>query len=257
MSDAHSDETRSVTVEESLRRVVDGYGHHALTDPVALRSALRACGTELAPEDVEVLVTVAGSGTLDGLRSARTRGAGPEAALDRAVRETQTRTGMAPGRTRWACRGLATALGLLDDPPSAPDQPERALPDAASAQHRVSWEELTGAHGSGTRPISEPVHPPPSTRRPRRAWLLVAAASALLAAAVVAAIALAPGRPAPAPDRYAVDQVAQRYRALGANLLTGAVRCAAVAPDPGELERVDCSFGGSSVILVGYDTPSG
>lgn len=59
----------------------------------------------------------------------------------------------------------------------------------------------------------------------------------------------------PPPDRFAVDQVAQRYRALGLDLLAGARRCAPVAPEPGERERVDCNFGDWSMVLIDHDTP--
>jgi hypothetical protein len=58
--------------------------------------------------------------------------------------------------------------------------------------------------------------------------------------------------PAPQPDRYAVEQVAQRFRALGADLLDDALRCAPLEPSAAEPDRVTCDFGAWSVELVEY-----
>ena len=121
-------------------------------------------------------------------------------------------------------RGLGTVSSELDG----------AAPEVEGG-HRVEW----------GRPA------PPGRRR--GVWAVAAVAAVVVA--VVATVLVAGGAPArPAPDRDAPDQVAQRYRALGATLLSGAVRCAAVRPEPGESERLDCGFGAYSMILTSYDT---
>jgi hypothetical protein len=91
-------------------------------------------------------------------------------------------------------------------------------------------------------------------RRARTATVLIAAALAV--AAVAAGALLVPWHPADPqePDRYAVEQVAKRYRALGAGLLSGALRCAPLAPTPGDQEVAQCTFGAWSVALTAYDT---
>ncbi|WP_214406050.1 hypothetical protein, partial [Pseudonocardia lacus] len=57
---------------------------------------------------------------------------------------------------------------------------------------------------------------------------------------------------------FAVDQVAQRYRALGADLLLGARRCVALAPTPGQTEHLACDVetgaGALTLELVSFDT---
>ncbi|WP_127498246.1 hypothetical protein [Actinoplanes solisilvae] len=58
--------------------------------------------------------------------------------------------------------------------------------------------------------------------------------------------------PAPVVDRFALSQVAQRYRELGAALLTGARRCVPLAPQVGEVERVRCDFADRTLDLVQY-----
>jgi hypothetical protein len=91
---------------------------------------------------------------------------------------------------------------------------------------------------------------------PRRSRALVGAAVvvAVVVAALLSGIALATRSPPPAPeaDRYAVEQVAQRFRALGAGLLDGALRCSPLDRAPAEPDHVTCDFGAWSVDLVEY-----
>lgn len=95
----------------------------------------------------------------------------------------------------------------------------------------------------------------PGRSGPRRDIPVVAIAVAAIAFAVVATIVAVRSGPEPGvPDRYALDQVGLRYRALGAGLLDGALRCAPIAAQPGRTETVDCAFGAWSVVLVSYDS---
>jgi hypothetical protein len=91
----------------------------------------------------------------------------------------------------------------------------------------------------------------------RRRAVLVGVALLLLGAAGAVAWLVRPVDP-PAVDAFAVDQVAQRYRALGADLLAGAERCAPLAPQPGQTEHVGCTIatgrGPLGLELTTYDT---
>lgn len=241
-----------------LRCVVSSYGPHALADPVALRSALRTCGTELAPPDIEVVVAVAGSGAVEELRAARQRASSAAAALEVAAETALDVAGVPVEQARWALGGLGAALGLLDPPPGSPREPDHptvdGLPSArAAGQHQISWDGEVGATAIGP---AAPLRPLIIGRHRARTRTLVAVALVVGVAVLTAALLVAGPTEHAAPDRHAVEQVAGRYRALGAGLLAGAVRCAPLRPEPGELERIDCSFGSYSMVLVGYDTPS-
>jgi hypothetical protein len=83
---------------------------------------------------------------------------------------------------------------------------------------------------------------------------------ATAAAAAIGVVALdRDGAPEPAPvaDRFAVSQVEQRYRELGAALLDGARGCAPLAPEVGEVERVRCDFADRTLDLVQYGSAAG
>ncbi|QFU89837.1 hypothetical protein [Amycolatopsis sp. YIM 10] len=173
-----------------LAEVARRFGRHALTDPVALRSALNQSGSAFTADEIDALVAAAAD----------------------------------PGRT---------------GPP--------LNPTVAEKENRLTW--------------SGPRQRPPTRKLPsrgRRAWP-IAGAVILVVAAVAAGVVVffrnQDEPPAPAPDRYALDQVAGRYRALGARLLDGAVRCAQQPAKPGELERVGCDAGLHSLTLVTYDVP--
>jgi hypothetical protein len=103
--------------------------------------------------------------------------------------------------------------------------------------------------------VPDPAGPHPTTARGRRRTLrvaLLAGALALVAGLVVVAPRLGPA-PTPAPaDRYAVDEVSQRYRALGATLLADVLGCAPRDPQPGQAEAVSCSFGTWTLLLVSH-----
>ncbi len=180
-----------------LAEVARRFGRHALTDPVALRSALTQSGNSFSPAEIDALVAaLETSGTLD-------------AALPR------------------------------DPEPTGPPL------NPTLAENRLTWE---GRQNGPTRQM-------PS--RGRRWWLVGGAV--LLVAAVAAGVVLFlqgdKETAAPPPDRYALDQVAGRYRALGARLLDGAVRCAQQPAKPGETERVGCDAGLYALTLVTYDVP--
>lgn len=132
------------------------------------------------------------------------------------------------------------------------------------AQAVLSWDDGTG--------VSDPVTPqPPVTpsgpadrrtvgnrlvaalRDGRTAVVALGLAGAT--AAAIGVIALnrdGPREPAPVLDRFALSQVAQRYRELGAALLAGARRCVPLAPRVGEVERVRCDFTDRALDLVQY-----
>ncbi|MEV6906900.1 hypothetical protein [Amycolatopsis sp. NPDC051071] len=169
-----------------LAEVVRRFGRHALTDPVALRSALEQSGNTFSPAEIDALV--------------------------------------------------AKAAG--DPEPTGPPL------NSTLAENRLTWS------GGGNRPTRQ------LPSRGRRNWLVGGAV--LLVAAVTAGVMFSlPDKEdiAPPPDRYALDQVAGRYRALGARLLDGAVRCAQQPAKPGETERVGCDAGLYALTLVTYDVP--
>lgn len=223
-----------------LRRVVADYGRNVLGDPVALRSALRTTAPDADPADIEQLVVVAASGVLEVLRAARRDGADRADALAAALDAAPT------GTRATTVLAFADALHALPDPtadpvPTAPPRPRpRPTP-------RVSWDDDE----------PDPVRPlDPPARRRRRAWPVGVGAGIVVVLVAVLAVVFNQERAAPPPDRYAVDQVAQRYRALGAALLDGALGCAPIAPEPGLTERVSCSFGTWSLQLSSYDSAS-
>ncbi len=170
-----------------LAEVVRRFGRHALTDPVALRSALEQAGNAFSPAEIDALV--------------------------------------------------AKAAG--DPEPTGPPL------NPTLAENRLAW------GGAGHRPTRR------LPSRGRRKWFVGGAV--LLVAAVAAGVVIfvqdKEETPSPPPDRYALDQVAGRYRALGARLLDGAVRCAQQPAKPGETERVGCDAGLYALTLVTYDVP--
>jgi hypothetical protein len=234
------------TADGALRRVVQAYGRLALDDPVALRAALRACAPELPEAEVELLVAVGGSGAWEPARRATAAGTDPARAVADAMDAVQGSTALAPADAERACRAFAAALASSGSEPPGAETP---------AGHRIDWgseapPSLAAALPGGPLPGSPPATPP------RRGLLLPVAGVAVVMVAALAILLVVIGRddPQPVPDRYAVDQVALRYRALGATLLDGALRCAPLPPAPGELEKVDCSYGGWSVVLTWYDS---
>lgn len=190
-------------LDPHLAEVARRFGRHALTDPVALRSALRQSGNAFSPAEIDALVTAAS----DPDRQSRT-----EVPL--------------------------SEVPLSDPEPTGPPL------NPTLAENRLTW----------GGPQNRPTRQLPS--KSRRGW--IAAGAVLAVAAVTAGVMIflpdkeeAP----PPPDRYALDQVAGRYRALGARLLDGAVRCAQQPAKPGEVERVGCDAGLYALTLVTYDVP--
>lgn len=169
-----------------LAEVARRFGRHALTDPVALRSALEQSGNAFSPAEIDALV----------------------------------------------------AAPRDPDPTGPPLNP-------TLAENRLTW----------GGPQNRPTRQLPS--RGRKKWFIGGAV--LLVAAIATGVVLfvqdKEEPAAPPPDRYALDQVAGRYRALGARLLDGAVRCAQQPAKPGETERVGCDAGLYALTLVTYDVP--
>lgn len=138
----------------------------------------------------------------------------------------------------------------------------------APARAVLSWDDGTGELGPVTpMPPVTPVPPvpqlAPADRRTAggrlrgRRTAVVALGLAGATAATVAVVALnrdGEQEPAPAADRFAVSQVSQRYRELGAALLDGARRCVPLAPQVGEVERVRCDVADRTLDLVQYDS---
>ncbi|WP_214408152.1 hypothetical protein [Pseudonocardia lacus] len=93
-------------------------------------------------------------------------------------------------------------------------------------------------------------------RAPERRRIVGIALFAGVLALVACLVAVLPRfatAPTPPPvDPYAVDEVAQRYRALGATLLAGVLTCAPHVPQPGQAEAVGCSFGAWTLLLVSH-----
>ncbi|WP_409495856.1 hypothetical protein [Amycolatopsis sp. cmx-11-12] len=180
-----------------LAEVARRFGRHALTDPVALRSALEQSGNAFSPAEIDSLVAaLRGSGTLEA------------------------------------------SLPHDPDPTGPPLNP-------TLVENRLTW---GGPQDRPTRQL------PP---RSRKKWF-IGGAVLLVAAIATGVVLFVQGKEEPAappPDRYALDQVAGRYRALGARLLDGAVRCAQQPAKPGETERVGCDAGLYALTLVTYDVP--
>lgn len=115
-------------------------------------------------------------------------------------------------------------------------------PAEPPAPQRVEWE----------RAAARPARYRPATGR--GPWVALLVATVLVVAALVVA---SPGGETPQDvDPYAVDQVAQRYRALGSSLLADALTCAPLAPRPGQAEAVTCSFGTWTLLLVAHADPA-
>jgi hypothetical protein len=171
---------------------------------------------------------------------------------------------------------VAATAGVLTDPDAAPgadaDRTQDAVLDTVSpaaaavalSNAVLSWDDGTGVFGPVT-PVPPVTPPGPADRRPVGNRLVAALRSgrtAVLALIVAGATAAAIGivalnrddaqEPAPAVDRFALSQVAQRYRELGAALLAGARRCVPLAPQVGEVERVRCDFADRTLGLVQY-----
>jgi hypothetical protein len=210
----------------ALDDVVGHVGPGALHDPVALGAALRHLDT-LGPDDITVLTAIAGSGVVRELRSADPTVTGP--AVRTATRHVlRTTAALDPDGT--AVRRAVAAFAAAGDPAGRRAEPVR-----------LGWGTTATAVAGRSRLRAVPV-----------------VAALIVAGALIGGVALAlqprPTEPA-AADRYAVDQVAQRYRALGATLLDGARSCAPARPQPGDTEAVTCTFDRWSMTLTTYDTP--
>jgi hypothetical protein len=121
-------------------------------------------------------------------------------------------------------------------------EPITTAPDEALATRQaassISWDD---PHPAGA----------PARRRITPVLVPVAVVAVILAAGVLLLLPGPTGRAQ--PDRYDVEQVGQRYRALGATLLADALRCAPLTPAPGSQEAAQCAFGAWSMILTAYD----
>ncbi|WP_214408151.1 hypothetical protein [Pseudonocardia lacus] len=207
---------------QGLDQVVARYGPGALHDPVALRAALRSVDG-ITADDVELLTAVAGCGVVRDLRAVDPTGPVLDAVIDTATRTVCAGAGPASDLTAERVRGAVAAFAAVD-----------------GSGFRVRWD------GAGARP-----------RRRRRVALLAVAVLVACGTAALGAVLLLGAAPVPAtPDRFAVDQVALRYRALGATLLDGAASCARGAPQPGRTEVVSCAFDRWTMTLTSYDTAS-
>jgi hypothetical protein len=234
-----ADPTAPLTGPDDLRIALDDVvgrvGPGALHDPVALEAALRRLGT-LGPDDIAVLAAIAGSGVVRGLRSADPTATGP--AEEAAVRHVLATTASAAHPDDPGVRRAVAAFVAAAGPSGGRDEPVR-----------LSW--------GGTAAVV------PERFRRRRAPVVAAVVVAAVVVAVLlaggAALALGllprPAGPATAPDRYAIGEVAGRYRALGATLLDGARSCAPARPRPGDTEAVTCVFDRWTMTLTTYDTP--
>jgi hypothetical protein len=188
--------------------------------------------------------------------------------------------------SRWPIDSADTTAGVATAPHASPgpdadrtQDPVLDTPSPAAAMapvHAVlSWDDGTGVFGPVTPvpPVTPlpPVTPSgPADRRAVGSRLVAAlrdgrtAVAALsvagATAAVIGVVALdrdGAQEPAPVVDRFAVSQVAQRYRELGATLLAGARGCVPLAPQVGEVERVRCDFGDRTLDLVQYGSATG
>ncbi|MFI7541192.1 hypothetical protein [Actinoplanes sp. NPDC049599] len=273
----------------ALTHVAVTHGGAALVDPVALRAALGAGGVpRLAPHEADLLVAVAGSGLVPRLRSAA--GTAEEDTVAQTAVRVVAAAGYSDVAVRRAVKAFVTALRGPGTDPTKPwpigsaggtagveteldadptqDPVLHTMSPAAAAvtpAHAVlSWDDGTGT--------SDPVTPlPPVTpsgpadrrtggnrlvaalRRGRTAVVILCLAGAT--AATIGVIALnrdGVQEPAPVVDRFALSEVAQRYRELGATLLAGARRCVPLAPQVSEVEHVRCDFTDRTLDLVQY-----
>jgi hypothetical protein len=225
-----TDGPSAAAMTETLTRVRTRYGPAALLDPVALRGALRTLDG-VAPTVAEALTAVVDSGAADRLRAADADDPGP--ALDAATGAVLRAPGVAEADARRACEAFLAAFAA----------DERGDPPA------IRWDataRVAGAGGAG------------GAARHRRVLVGVGVLVAVAVGVAVVVLLTRPTAEPAAPDRYAIDQVAQRYRALGSALLAGAERCAPSDPQPGQTERVECTFVGEgwSMVLTSYDTAS-
>ncbi|MEU4157933.1 hypothetical protein [Actinoplanes sp. NPDC026670] len=258
----------------ALTRVAAGHGSATLIDPVALRAALGAAGVpRLAPDETELLVTVSASGLVPRLRSAA--GTAEETTVAQATVRVVAAGGLSDVTVRRAVDAFVTALRgsprlapatMVETGPDVDATQDPVLPTGSPAAAAVapahavlSWDDATG--------VSRPVAPelpvtlsgPPAYRRTARnrlfAALVAGCVAAAAAAAVIGGLAVnrdSPQEPAPVVDRFALSEVAQRYRALGAELLAGARDCVPLTPEVDEVERVRCEFADRTLVLVQY-----
>jgi hypothetical protein len=174
--------------------------------------------------------------------------------------------------------GVGTKLDASPGPDTDPTQDpvlDIASPAAAAvapAHAVLSWDDGIGVTGPVTPEPPVPRMPPVTPSGPadrqtvgnrlvaalragRKAVVALSVAGAT--AATIGVIALnRDGTPESAPvvDRFALSQVAQRYRELGAALLAGARRCVPLSPQVGEVERVRCDFADRRLELVQYSS---
>ncbi|GLZ41981.1 hypothetical protein [Actinokineospora sp. NBRC 105648] len=250
-------------MDDRLTEVVRRFGRHALTDPVALRAALRETGNRFTAREVDALAAVAGSPELAALSTESDIASVvahwtsvPAIEVQWALRAflapakplTRLLTDHEQTQTDESTRAVAIeqATEHVQDAPTSRVEPAAQLADTApplgnyAAAHRVTWEDV------------------PTPTRTRVVWLpiVIVAVLALVGGGVFLLNRDTEQPPAPPPDRYATDQVAARYRALGARLLDDALRCAQLPARPSEVERVSCDIGTSTLTLTTYDAPS-
>lgn len=249
-------------VADRLARIVREYGRHAVTDPVALRSAWRATGTgEPPPELLAVAEHAEPLGTAPRRAAVLDDVVGPAAAgsglpHDRMRRAAGMIVDVLSGDPPSTSEGSAPgAGGTSSTPDGTPDVGGPTLPPRTPdtpAGHRLVWEDAPPAPVTVTVPAVAP---------PRRRRTVLVAGALALVVAVGAGVAVAVSGPgggsgtAAEQDRYAVPDVADRYRALGADVLAGATRCAPDRAAPGETERVRCDVDGYALVLRTFDGP--
>jgi hypothetical protein len=139
------------TADDRLAEVVRRYGRHALTDPVALRAALRETGNRFDAVESDALTTVAGSPELAELRkrgglATRPATDAAHAAADRIA----ARTGLPPARARWAVAALVSA-----SLPGPPRQTRTKLLLTGTTTPSRRWDQpptTTGCAGTARNP---------------------------------------------------------------------------------------------------------
>ncbi|WP_125804770.1 hypothetical protein [Actinoplanes sp. ATCC 53533] len=238
------------TAAQAAVRVVAAYGH----SDVAVRRAVDAFVTALR-----------GSARPGGpVRSTVVLGSGADPTKPWPIGSADAPAGM--GTELDASPG--SDVDRTQDPVLNTVSPPAAA--MAPAHAVLSWDDGTGISDPVTPqpPLTPPWPVPPSGPADRRTVgnRLVAALrdgrTAVVALCVAGATAATIGvvalnrdgarEPAPVVDRFALSQVAQRYRELGAALLAGARRCVPLAPQVGEVERVRCDFTDRTLDLVQY-----
>src|SRR6266545_4748176 len=102
------------TFDWRLAEIARRYGRHALTDPVALRAALRETGVTFTEAELHALTAAAGSPELAELLRERGGVAPAESptrqAIDGAAERIAARTGLPVSVLGWACAALVAAL---------------------------------------------------------------------------------------------------------------------------------------------------